>query len=156
MKPQDYESSLSQAETACFMRVAAILGLKPGQDATIAISNGLPDAAVFDIGTFGIGDTNTFPATAIHFRATLDLYNRDRATLQRWIMQLVRSFPVNGSYNADDDVLEVANVLHFRISPDGGAVSAITPTTVQSSNSGEVPTWTCKVQMDVVFSCDDE
>lgn len=156
MNPYDYEGSLEQAEAACFDKIAAALELTPGKTATVAISNGLPDAAVFDIGSLGTGETSPFPASALYFRATIDLFNRDRATLQRWIMRLVRAFPVNRWYHADDPAREDANVVHFRIAAEAGAVSRIEPTTVQSSNSGEVPTWTCRVRMDVVFICDPD
>ena len=156
MNPSDYEGSLEQAECACFDRIAAALDLTPGKDATVAIPNGLPDAAVFDIGSLGTGETSTFPASALYFRATLDLFNRDRSTVQRWIMRLVRDFPVNRWHHSDDPARADANVVHFRIAAEAGAVSRITPTTVQTSNSGEVPTWTCRVLMDVVFICDPD
>lgn len=155
MKVYDYERAMTQAEAACNLRVAHLLGLSPGKDATIGISNGYPDAAVFDIGQMQIGETNTFNAGAVCFSATLTLYNRDRSMLQRWLMRLVGSLPVNADYRPDDAVREDANVLHFRITPSGGAISRITPTTVQSSNSGDVPTWTAEVQMDAVYALTD-
>lgn len=156
MNPYDYEGSLEQAEAACFDKIAATLELTAGKTATVAISNGLPDAAVFDIGSLGTGETSPFPASVLYFRASLDLFNRDRATLQRWIMRLVRAFPTNDRHHADDPAREDANVICFRIAAEAGAVSRIAPTTVQSSNSGEVPTWTCRVLMDVVFLCDPD
>lgn len=154
--PYSYEGSLAQAEEACFNCIASVLELDIGKTATIGISKGMPEAAVFDIGHLAIGDTMAFPAFAHCFRASLELYNRDRSALQGWIMRLLSTFPVNRWYNADAAVREDANVLHFRVAPETGAVSKITTTTVSNSNSGEVPTWVATVLFDVVFICDPD
>ncbi len=157
MKVYDFERSMAQAEEACLRRVANLFGLAPGRDATVGISNGLPDAVVFDIGQIQLGETSTFNTNAVCFSATLTLFNRDRAMLQRWLMRLIGSLPINDDYRPDDTVRGDSNIAHFRINPSSGAISRITATNVQSSNSGDVPTWTCEVQMDVVFLlCADE
>ena len=156
MNPNDYEGSLEQAEYACFQELTNLLELQEGISATIGFPLGFPDSMTWRIAALGAGDTMTFPASAHYFRGRLDLYNRDRAALQRWIMRLVSHFPVHHAYNSDNPTRADANIVHFRISPERNAIGDITTTTVETSNSGPVPTWTVAILFDVVFIADPD
>ena len=156
MNPNEYETSLEQAEAACFAELAELLELQEGKNATIAISKGQADGMVFMMGGLGSGETMTFPAHAHYFTAGVDLFNRDRATLQRWVMRIVGNYPVNHVYRTDDFVRDDANVIHFRVNPGRESVGKITATTVTGSNTGEVPTWTAHIDFDVVFIADPD
>lgn len=154
MKVEDYERSMGQAEYACFAELVDILGLQSGVTASIGSPLGKPDSMTWKIAELATGATTTFPAPAHHFFGRLDLFNRDRAMLQRWIMRLMMAFPANHAYNRDNAVRKAANVVHFRISPERGAVGDIRATTVEASNTGPVPTWMATVLFDVVFVTD--
>lgn len=154
--PDSYEGSLTQAEESCAARIFQVLDLTLGKDGTIAISRGLPDCAVFDIGQLGTGDTDVFPSAVHHFRGSLTLCNRNRAKLQGWIMRLLRTFPIDRHHSADDEIRTDANVCCLRIPPERGAVSQIRTTTVSAQNSGDVQTWTCEIAFDVVFVCRED
>ena len=156
MNPNDYEGSLEQAEYACFAELVRVLELQEGKTATIGATLGHPDSMVWRMAGLGTGDTVTFPASAHHFRGVLDLYNRDRPTLQRWIMRLISHFPQNHAYNRDAAPREEANIVHFRIAPERNAVGEVKPTTAETTNSGPVPTWTVRVVFDVVFIADPD
>ena len=120
--PDSYQDSLTQAEDACAARVFAVLDLQPGRTGVVGIANGLPDSAVFDIGELGDGATTGFDAVGHYFTGSLVMYNRDRHVLQTWIMRLIKAFPVNADYSADDQLREDTNVCVLRIRPVAGAV----------------------------------
>ena len=156
MNPNDREGSLEQAEYACFTELMNLLELQEGTTATIGVSRGFPDSMTWRIAALGTGETMTFPATAHYFRGVLDLYNRNRSTLQRWIMRLVSHFPQNHAYNRDATPREDANIVHFRIAPERGAVGETKQISMATTNSGAVPTWTASILFDVVFIADPD
>lgn len=150
--PSSYEDSLGEAENTCFEMICDALQLRPGVDATVSLQNGRPDCAVFDIGSLATPVLTSFPSPTLHFRARLSLYNRDRATLQRWIMRLLREMPIGRNYLASHPLRENSIVSDFRIAPVPGNISTITPTDVSPSTSVSVPTFTVSVSFDVVFT----
>lgn len=156
MNPNDYEGSLEQAERACFVELMNALELQEGTTASIGIGKGRPGGMVWQIGELATGATMTFPACAHHFKGSLDLYNRERETLQRWIMRLISRYPANHKYNRDSPLRVDDNIIHFRIAPDRGAVGPVKPTVVEASNTGRVPTWTAHLTFDVVFIADPD
>lgn len=150
-EPDSFDESLTQAETACFALVCEVLGLRPNVDATIPTHRlSLPDGAVFDIGSLQTAELAAFPSDVYHFRATLDIRNRDRAKLQRWIMRLLGAMHVGRNYMEGHPMRAETNVADFRIAPEQGCISKIELTTVPGGER-EIPTFTCTVMFDVVF-----
>ena len=153
MKEADgIENSLTRAEDACARVLCDLLGLRPEVDFTVATSLGLPDCAVFDIGRLDSGEVAAFPSNAWHFRASVDLYNRDRAALQRWIMLILDGMHIGRNWFAGHPLREDSNVTNFQVAPEANAVSEIKTTAVSTStNAKPVPTYTASVGFDVVF-----
>lgn len=150
-EPDSFDESLTQAETVCFALVCEVLGLSPNVDATIPTHRlSMPDGAVFDIGILQTAELAAFPSDAYHFRATLELRNRDRAKLQRWIMRLLGTMHVGRNYMNGHPMRSETNVSDFRIAPDQGCVSAIETTTVRGGEK-DIATFSCTVAFDVVF-----
>ena len=156
MNPDDREGSLEQAEYACFTELMNLLELQEGTTATIGVTRGFPDSMTWRIAALGTGETMTFPASAHYFRGVLDLYHRERPMLQRWIMRLISHFPQNNAYNRDATPREDANIVHFRIAPERGAVGETKQVSMATTNSGAVPTWTARILFDVVFIADPD
>ena len=149
MKPCEFDDSLALAEAAC----AQFLHKTTGMTIRVAVNGkGDPDCAVFDIGYLYTGEHTLFQAHAYHFRAKLDIYRRSREEVQKAIMRLLHSFPVNADTNADSELRESANVKVFRIAPQTQAVSEIVTADVQPVKDAKpIPCWTSTVQFDVVF-----
>jgi len=155
--PDTYEESMTQAEAACTALISELLELRIGQDMNIGVHNGAANGATFDIGGVLIGDTVTFNAQVHTFRASLDVYNRDRAQLQKWIMRLLHNLPINQDYRPASPLREDTNVMQLRVVPSSSSVGKIRPTTVEPKGSATaVPTWTCTIHFDVVFVCDED
>ena len=151
-EPNGIENALTEAENACARVLCDLLGLTPGVDFTVATSLGLPDCAVFDIGRLDTGEVAAFPSNAWHFRASADLYNRDRAALQRWIMRILDAMHIGRNWFASHPLREDTNVANFQVAPEANAVSEIKTATVSTStNAQPVPTYTASVAFDVVF-----
>ena len=151
-EPDETANALTRAENACARVLCELLGLRPGVNFTVATSLGLPDCAVFDIGHLSSGEVAAFPSNAWHFRANADLYNRDRAELQRWIMLILDGMHIGRNWFADHPLREDTNVANFQVAPDENAVSGIKTATVSTStNAQPVPTYTASVEFDVVF-----
>ena len=152
IEPDSVDNALTQAEDACARVLCEMLGLTPEVDFTVSTSKGYPDCAVFDIGRLQSGDVAAFPSNAWHFRAHADLYNRDRATLQCWIMRILDRMHIGKNWFADHPLREDTNVANFQVAPEANAVGEITTTTVSTStNAQPVPTYTVTVAFDVVF-----
>lgn len=151
VEPDSYEESLEQAEASCFAVVCEVLGLRKNVDATIPTHIlSLPDGAVFDIGFLQSPELAAFPSDVYHFRASLDLRNRSRAKLQRWIMRLLGTMHVGHNYMPSCPLRSETNVTDFRIAPEQGCISAIELSTVPGGER-EIPTFSCTVLFDVVF-----
>lgn len=150
-EPTSFETSLEEAERACFDELVRVLKLRTGVNAYIGISDGNPDCMVFDIGYIQTGEMTAFPASNYHFRASAEFYSRNRTTLQRTLMRLLEAMPIGHEFSPDS-VLADTNVVNFRIAPETNAVGQITTTAVQMGKDGKtVPTFTATVLFDVVF-----
>ncbi|MGN0851854.1 MAG: hypothetical protein ACI4Q3_00595 [Kiritimatiellia bacterium] len=150
--PEEFTSSLEEAETACIAYLAAVLGLKPGTSIFRSVNPGSPDCAVFDIGYPFTGELNTFKAPAYHFRAQLDIVSRDRRWLQAALMAILAATPVNSQHNAASNIRTATNVDTFRVAAESAAVSEITTTEIKTEHGDKsVPTFTATVKFDVVF-----
>ena len=149
MKPCTFEDALSEAETACAEHIYQTTGM------TVCVATndrGLTDCAVFDIGRLDSGEVAAFPSNAWHFRASVDLYNRDRAALQRWIMLILEGMHIGRNWFSGHHLREDSNVTNFQVAPEANAVSEIKTTNVSTStNAQPVPTYTASVEFDVVF-----
>lgn len=149
MKEVPFEESLTAAEIACKNALHSLFDRVESKRAT---NPGMPDCNVFDIGYVATGDTLTFPSSAYHFRAALDLYRRDRTELQRAIMRILATLPINEDNNIEANLRETSNVVHFRVAPETNAVTAITTTNVNPDKDAKpIPTYTVTVSFDVVF-----
>ena len=148
MKNCTFEESLGLAEIACANHIFKTTGFK----VRIAVNRGDPDCAVFDIGYLCTGEHTVFQAQAYHFRAKLDIYNRSREEVQRSIMTLLRSFPVNADINSSSELREEGNVVLLRVAPQTQAISEITTTDVQQIKDAKpILCFTATVLFDVVF-----
>lgn len=149
MKPCEFEDAMGQAEIACAAHIHKTTGM------TVCVGSndrGLADCAVFDIGYLQTGEHATFKAGAYHFRAKLDIYRRTRKDVQKTIMLLLQSFPVNADVNAAADLRENSNVLVFRIAPVAQGVSEIATADVQQIKDAKpIRCWTATAFFDVVF-----
>ena len=149
MKPCTFDESLETAETACAQHIHKTTGM------TVCVATndkGRTDCAVFDIGYLQTGEHLAFKAGSYHFRAKLDIYRRERREVQRAIMRLVASFPINADVNAMDNLRENSNVLLFRLSPQTQGISEITTTDVQQvKDTKAIRCFTATALFDVVF-----
>lgn len=149
MKPCTFEESLESAETACAQHIYKTTGM------TVCVATndkGLTDCTVFDIGYLQTGEHATYQAKAYHFTAKLDIYRRARRDVQRAIMRLLATFPINADVNAMNELRENSNVINFRISPQTQGVSEITTVDMQQTKDAKtVRCFTATVLFDVVF-----
>jgi hypothetical protein len=146
------EEALCNAETLALKDICHVLGLRPGTDGFVSVFPGRADCVVFDIGHLHIGDQTAFPARHFCFRGNLDLYNRSRPMLQRWLSRLMAAFPVS-PWNGRRAALEgPSNVQILRIAPENGAVSQISSVDVTLQPQGQMAVHTAQVDFDVVFT----
>ena len=149
MKPCTFDESLETAETACAQHIHKTTGM------TVCVATndkGLTDCTVFDIGYLQTGEHATYKAKAYHFTAKLDIYRRNRRDVQRAIMRLLATFPINADVNAMDDLRENSNVIVFRLSPQTQGVSEITTVDMQQTKDAKpIRCFTATALFDVVF-----
>ena len=82
--PISWEDAMWQAEDACALKLAEVMGLKPKTDIFTGIkSDNAVDCAVFDIGKPETGDQFGYVADHFHFRGQVDLYSRDRRQIMK-------------------------------------------------------------------------
>ena len=124
--------TLHDAELQCMARIAEALGLRVGVNAFIGLHPGMSDCVVWDIGY---------------------LYNRTRQQIQRWIVALLRSFPIAPAHGrAMMDVGE-GPVKILRIAPENGGIGEIATQTVkQHEKDPGRETFYCPASFDVVFT----
>lgn len=149
MKPCTFEDSLAVAETACANHIFKTTGMT----VCVAVNDqGRTDCCVFDIGYLQTGEHATYQAKAYHFRAKLDIYRRNRQDVQKAIMRILATFPINADVNEMDELRESSNVIVFRLSPQTQGVSEITTTDVQQvKDARAIRCFTATVLFDVVF-----
>ena len=149
MKPCTYEDALAVAEAACANHIFKTT------DMTVCVAvndQGRTDCAVFDIGYLQTGEHATYQAKAYHFRAKLDIYRRNRKEVQKAIMRILETFPINADVNAMDELRENSNIIVFRLAPQTQGVSEITTTDVQQVKDAKpIRCFTATVLFDVVF-----
>ena len=144
----DFQDSMTVAEKACKEHVAKFIGMKVYRDS----NPGDPDCGVFNIGYLQTGEHAMYRAEAYHFRAQLELFRRDRTELQRQIMRLLESFPVNADTNVQAEIRDTSNVQVFRIAPETRAVGEVVRTDLNTEKDGQpIITFTCTILFDVVF-----
>lgn len=145
--------TLHDAELQCMARIAEALGLRVGVNAFIGLHPGMSDCVVWDIGYLYTGDQAAFPANKYHWRGKLELYNRTRLQIQRWIMVLLRSFPIAPAHGrATMDVGE-GPVVTLRVAPENGGIGEIVTKTIkQNDKDPGRETFYCPASFDVVFT----
>lgn len=150
--PSTFEASLGEAEDACFEALCRILDLRAGVNAFIGANDGRTECAVFDIGALQTGDQTTYRAQRFHFRGQVDLYNRNRRTLQAWLMRIVAGLPVQRHGGTESFLRTDTNVVQFRVAPEATAISAITSADIETATAGKkIPTFTATVTFNIVF-----
>ena len=150
--PSTFEASLGEAEDACFEALCRILDLRAGATAFIGANDGRTDCMVFDIGALQTGDVTTYRAERFHFRGQADLYNRNRRTLQAWLMRIVSALPVQRHGGTESRIREDTNVLQFRVAPETTAISAVTSVDIETATNGrKIAAYTASVTFDIVF-----
>ena len=150
--PSTFEASLGEAEDACFEALCRILDLRAGATAFIGANDGRTDCMVFDIGALQTGDMTTYRAERFHFRGQADLYNRNRRTLQAWLMRIVAALPVQRHGGTESHLRADTNVVQFRVVPEPTAITAVTSTDIETATNGKkIPTFTATVTFDIVF-----
>lgn len=145
------ENALIDAETTCIKEICQALGLRPGENGFLSTFPGLQDCVIFDLGYLQIGDQTAFPASSFCFRGSLELYNRSRDMLQKWIARLMGSFPVAPRHGRRPTPYSGGRVLVLRIAPESGSISKITTEDVQLHSGTSSSTFTASVAFDVVF-----
>jgi hypothetical protein len=145
--------TLHDAELQCMDRIAEALGLRVGVNAFIGLHPGLSDCVVWDIGFLYTGDQASFPANTFHWRGKLELYSRTRQQIQRWIMALLRSFPIAPVHGRATMETGEGPVRILRIAPENGGVGEIATQTVkQHDKDPGRETFYCPANFDVVFT----
>ena len=148
MKEFDYIDSLAVAEEACAQRLAEFLG----KNVWRGLNPGETECGVFNIGRLQTGEHCCYNAEALHFRASLDLFNRDRTGILRDIMRLLAAFPVNADLRTDDPLREESNMMVFRVAPEARAIGEALPAEVAvKTNASPVWAYRATAAIDVVF-----
>ena len=148
MREFDYIDSLTVVEEACAKRLADFLGKTVWR----GVNPGETDCGVFNIGWLQTGEHCCYNAEALHFRASLDLFNRDRTGILRDIMRLLAAFPVNADLRTDDSLREESNVMVFRVAPEARAIGEALPAEVAvKTNASPVWAYRATAAIDVVF-----
>lgn len=148
-----HEDALFNAERDCLLKLCEILGVHEGRDAFISVNKGLADCVVFDIGSPETGDVFAFPANTYHWRGKLDIYNRDRKSVQRSLMRLVAALPTKSSQGTAEMMPPNSNVSQFRLAPIPQAVSEITTAELKVGNSEKtLATFTASATFDIIFN----
>ncbi len=150
--PSTFEASLGEAEDACFEALCRILDLRAGVSAFIGANDGRTDCIVFDIGALRTGDQMAYRAGRFHFRGQADLYNRNRRTLQAWLMRIVAALPVQRHGGTESFLRSGTNVVQFRVAPEASAISGVTSADIETATAGKkIPAFTATVAFDIVF-----
>ena len=148
MKEFDYIDSLAVAEESCAQRLAEFLG----KNVWRGLNPGETECGVFNIGRLQTGEHCCYNAEALHFRASLDLFNRDRTGILRDIMRLLAAFPVNADLRTDDPLREESNMMVFRVAPEARAIGEALPAEVAvKTNASPVWAYRATAAIDVVF-----
>ena len=149
-----FETAMEEAELACFEFLCDALGMKTeDRQAFVGVRGaGGVDCMVFDIGHMQTGDVACFPAGLYHWRASLDLYDRNRSTLQRNIMRLLQELPIGHDWRKSHVVRRDSCVRQFRIAPETNAISDITTQKLEPRKGvPEIDVFAATVLFDVVF-----
>lgn len=154
VKPTSWDDSMIEAEDACARKLAEVMGLIAGLEFFTGIkSDSAVDCAVFDIGKPESGDRFGFVADHFHFRGQVDLYNRDRRQIMRWIMRIFGSMPMQTS-QATACKLPNTNVECFRVQPLNNSMNVITTVEIpvgKIADLKKVEVFTTSVFFDIVF-----
>lgn len=152
VEPNKQEDALIEAEKICHAKVCEILGLQSGVDCFISTNPGKTDCAIFDIGFLWTGDQAGWPSQVYHFRAKLDLYSRNRAKVQRWLMRLLLAMPISPWQGQSNELDQTTTVRTFRIAPESNGVGEITTTELkEAANVNGVEVFTAGVNFDIIF-----
>lgn len=147
------EDAIIEAEAQCHKKITEVLGLRIGETSFLSVNGRRLNCVVWDIGALETGDQAGFPSDMYHFQGRLDLYNQNRAALQRWIMRLLLSFPVNKWQGRSNDLAAEGNVYCLRVAPQTQGIGEITTKELRNDKNVKVSdVFTASVIFDVVFS----
>lgn len=148
-----FEEALFSAEKDCHEKICEILGLQDGVNAFLSVNKGMTDCVVFDIGCPETGELMGFPSNCFHWRGQLDIYNRNRRVIQRWLMRLIAALPIGNTQGTKEKMREGSNVQNFRIMPRPNTNMEITTTTLKyGAGDKGVEVFTTSVLFDIVFN----
>ena len=153
------ESCIVDAEEACADKLAEILGLRKGVDLFVGVPRPrVAEAAVFDIGHLLVGDQMAYRARKFAFRGQLDLYNRSRPNLQRWLGRLMLNLPIGPWQGRTNDLEGETNVEQIRVAPETDAIGSVESATLggDAQGKGGIEVFTATVLLDVVFSAKEK
>ena len=150
--PNQFEEALFSAERDCFDKVCEILGLTEGRNAFLSTNAGALDCVVFDIGYPETGDMMAFPSDVFHWRGQLDIYNRSRRQIQRWLMRLIAAMPIGTTQATREQMRDGSNVQNFRIMPTTNSITEIATTSLKfGAGDKGVEVYTSTIIFDIVF-----
>lgn len=148
-----FEDAMTAAERDCLDKLCEILGVREGVSAFLSTNGGALDCVVFDIGYPETGETMGFPADTFHWRGQLDVYNRSRRQIQKWLMRLVAAMPIGTEQSTAERMREGSNVLCLRIQPVTNAIGEITTTSLKfGAGDKGVEVYTSTIIFDIVFN----
>lgn len=152
-EPIQQDKALTEAEKTCFRKLCEILGVTDGVDAFISTNGGKVECIVFDIGYCQTGETQAFPATNLHFRGKVDLYSRNRETIQKWITKMILALPISPTQAQSNELDSVTTVRTFRLAPETRNPTEITTTELKNAPSvAGVNVFTASAEFDIVFT----
>lgn len=151
--PAEFEEAMEKAERDCFDKICEILGVREGVSAFLSTNGGATDCIVFDIGHPETGDMMAFPSCVFHWRGQMDVYNRSRRQIQKWLMRLIAAMPIGTSQATEEQMPEGSNVQNFRIVPITNSISDIVTTQLKyAAGDKGVEVYTTTVIFDIVFN----
>lgn len=151
--PNSIETALTEAEDTCHEKLCQILGLTKGVDCFVSINGGRVECAVFDIGYPQAGEVMGFEACVYHFRGQLDLYSRNRRTLQKWLMALIANMPISPTQGASNELDGISTVQTLRIAPESNSIAEISTTELKdAAKEKAITAFTTTVKLDIVFT----
>jgi len=150
--PSKAELALTEAEATCHAKICEVLGLQSGVDCFISTNPGKVECAVFDVGFPWTGDVMGWKSNVYHWRGQLDLYSRNRRTVQVWIMRLLMAMPIGPTQSQSNELDATTNVRTFRIAPEANAITEIKTTELKdAANVKGVEVFTASVNFDIIF-----
>ena len=142
--PIDYRDAMTLSEEACANVLCKELGFTLGKDAHIGWNPGKPDCLVFTLTELRNGDmAHDDEVRDYHFSAQCAIWRRERALVQRHVMESLRLAP------RAKELFRDTNVFLFRIATNG--VSRITVEDMEVKDGEKIPCNMVTLTFDIGF-----